>query len=911
MLELDEKEMTARLALEPPGTYQVDLQVALAWHYRRLQPDKSKQLAQVGQENAKLLEYSLGLAQAELCIGYQENLEGNVIGAITKYQSALRVFDQLGAIDDKIKVLISMALSCNHLGDNQKALAYLLEGLALVKVTGDQHYEVYLLNNIGEIYKTTMQMYDEAIRYFSEALALCQSQQHVAWGGVLANMADCYLKSGQPEKGLPYAIEGIKRGLELSDLTSQSYGYQVLSRIYRQMGQLSQALQASYSGVSSSKLLKDAFIYTEILLELSGVLWENQQFELALTFGELALTRAKTKSATSLLHRVHQQLAEIHMSMGDFEKAASHFKAYGIALKASINTELEAKVAAITTDDRIQEARHQAEIYQQKNIELKEKTNELAQKAKALELAYRDIDMISEIGQKITSFLEVETIVDTIYNNINMLMDAPILGLGLYDPEHQLIDYRSFIEKNIKAPRFVSEYDIEVSLASRCIASKAVVVENQMAPASGIGYLPSLLPDDEDLEPLSVIFCPLIVDNQVIGVLTVQSYQENAYNHQQVETLKALSAYIAIAITNAKKSEELSETLLNLQLTQEQLIQQEKMASLGLLISGIAHEINTPLGAIQASINNAMMYIEAVLSAENTQMLHSLDAQQFELMFQLIRATLGKDMSLSSQEERQYKRLLATELKSLSCVHADDFSDMLVDMGILSDVGEFQLLFCHPDSPSLMKTVYEISGIGRNVQNMNIAVTRAAKMIYALKSYAHQEQSQEPVLIDLAVGIETVLIIYRNNFKHGVELIKYFEDIPQVLCHPDALNQVWTNLIHNALQAMEYSGTLEIRVYLESQRLSDQEQFDQLSADQAHANHVQQAVVVQVIDNGSGIEESIKDRIFSPFFTTKKAGEGSGIGLGICKKIIESHNGTLTFESYPGRTTFTVRLPIA
>ncbi len=893
MLDLDVKEMETLLALEPTGTDQVDLQVALSWYYRRLHPDKAKQLAQAGGQNAMVLGYLLGIAQSDLCLGYQDNLEGDAVGAIYKYQSALNTFDQLGINDDKVKVLVSMALSYNHLGDNQKALAYLLEGLALVKVSGDHYYEVYVLNNIGEIYKTTMQMYDEAIRYFSEALTLCQSLRHVAWGAVLGNMADCYLKSGQPEKGLPYALEGIKRGVELSDLTSQSYGYQILSRIYRQMGRLSDALQASYSGVSSSQLLKDAFIYTEILLELSGVLWESQQFELALIFGELALVRAKTKSGTSLLQRVHQQLAEIHMSMGEFEKAAYHFKDHGIALKASINTELEAKVAAITTDDRIQEARHRAETYQQKNVELKEKTDELAKKAKALELAYRDIDMISEIGQKITSFLEVETIVDTIYNNINMLMDAPILGLGLYDSVNQLIDYRSFIEKNMKAPRFVSEFDIEVSLASRCIATKTVVVENQMAPLNGIGYLPSLLPEDEDLEPLSVIFCPLIVDNQVIGVLTVQSYQENAYNHQQVETLKALSAYIAIAITNAKKSEELSETLLNLQLTQEQLIQQEKMASLGLLISGIAHEINTPLGAIQASINNAMTYIAQVLSNENTQMLHGLDPQQYELTFQLVRATLGKDMSLSSQEERQYKKLLANELKSLNCDHADDFADMLVDMGILSDVGEFQMLFCHPDSPSMMKTVYEISGIGRNVQNMNIAVTRAAKMIYALKSYAHQEQSQEPVLIDLAEGIETVLIIYRNNFKHGVELIKHFEDIPQVMCHPDALNQVWTNLIHNALQAMNYTGTLEIRVFLENQIPWDA------------------AVVVQVIDNGSGISETIKDRIFSPFFTTKKAGEGSGIGLGICKKIVESHKGTLTFESQPGRTAFTVRLPIA
>lgn len=894
MLELDPKTMEEQLIQEPQGTHQVDLMVALSWSYRRVMPDRAIQFAREAYQSAKTLDYELGVAQSELCIAYQENHAGESASAIEKFQSALEVFNRLGAQGDKIKLLPSLALAYNRLGDDQRALTYLLEGLALIKEQEDRTIEVHLLNNIGEIYKSTMHMYDEALRYFSEAASLCQSLKHIAWGSVLSNIADTYYKSGSPEKGLTFALEGIARGVELSDLHSQCYGYQVLSRIYRQLGRLSEALEASQSAQSKAVVLQDAFIEAEILLEYSGVLTDDGQFEKAIVYGEQALELAKTKSGTSLLQRAYEQLAQIYMVKGDFENAALCFKSYALALKNASNSALEARIASITTDERIQQARHDAEIYQLKNTALKEKTSELAQKAEALEQAYRDIDMISEIGQKITSFLEVESIVEIIYSNINILMDAPILGLGLYDADAQMIDYLSFIEREVKAPRFSSPFDMEVSLAARCIANQAVIVDNQISPDDGIGYLPSILPEDDDTEPKSVIFCPLMMDNKVMGVLTVQSFNANAYSHHQVEAIKALSAYIAIAITNAQKSEQLHQALLDLQQTQEQLIQQEKMASLGLLISGIAHEINTPLGAIQSSINNTMMYIEHALSSKNARMLRSLNANEFDMVFALSRATFGKDISLSSQEERRHKQLLINELRVLGCAHAEDFSDMLVDMGILSDVDGYQLLLCHPESTALMKMVYEISGIGRNVQNMNVAVTRASKMIYALKSYAHQEQSQEPVLSDLVEGIETVLIIYRNNFKHGVELVKDFEAIPKIMCLPDALNQVWTNLIHNALQAMNYVGKLKIEVHLEDP-----------------TSEVQQSmVVVKVTDSGEGIADEIKDRIFSPFFTTKKAGEGSGIGLGICKKIVEAHKGALTYESRPGQTIFTVRLPI-
>jgi signal transduction histidine kinase len=160
--------------------------------------------------------------------------------------------------------------------------------------------------------------------------------------------------------------------------------------------------------------------------------------------------------------------------------------------------------------------------------------------------------------------------------------------------------------------------------------------------------------------------------------------------------------------------------------------------------------------------------------------------------------------------------------------------------------------------------------------------------VFALKTYARYDTTGNKVKAQIAEGIETVLTLYYNQLKRGIKVLKKYDDsLPSILCYPDELNQVWTNLIHNALQAMDYQGTLTIEV---------KKQDDTL--------------LVSVIDSGKGIPPEIMPKIFQPFFTTKPAGEGSGLGLDIVKKIIEKHQGKIEVESVPGQTTFTVFLPM-
>lgn len=335
-----------------------------------------------------------------------------------------------------------------------------------------------------------------------------------------------------------------------------------------------------------------------------------------------------------------------------------------------------------------------------------------------------------------------------------------------------------------------------------------------------------------------------------------------------------------------ERTKELSQALTELQTTQQELVQSEKMAALGQLVAGIAHEINTPLGAIRASINNITSGLESAL-AQLPQVLQKLSPPQQTEFNALLTTACQPHPYLSTRETRKLKRTLAQELENHGMENPDALADTLVQMGITENLIQFLPLLQNEHSALVLETANNLSSQFRNSENINLAVDRAAKIIYALKSYARQDTSGSKVRAKITDNIDIVLTLYHNQIKQKIELIQNYQLIPDILCYPEELSQVWTNLIHNAIQAMNYRGVLKINVW-------QQEQF----------------VVVQIVDSGVGIPLEIQDKIFEPFFTTKPAGEGSGLGLDIVSKIIKKHGGSIEVASQPGETTFSIYLPI-
>ena len=317
-----------------------------------------------------------------------------------------------------------------------------------------------------------------------------------------------------------------------------------------------------------------------------------------------------------------------------------------------------------------------------------------------------------------------------------------------------------------------------------------------------------------------------------------------------------------------------------------QMVESEKMALLGQLIAGVAHEINTPLGAIGAAVGNISSTLDGILPRLPA-FFRSLPEEFQDNFLKLIQESISPPSPLSAKEERTYRNALKAELAAKEVPGSDRIAETFVMMGICGAIDPYLDMLRHPQGAICLEMAYKLSGLGRSATIITTAADRAGKIVFSLKNYAHFDRTGEGSMTNVAEGIETVLTLYHNQLKRGVVVTREYEEVPDIFCRPDELNQVWTNLIHNAIHAMDHKGNMTIAV-------------------SPHG----EGVKVSVADSGNGVPPELREKIFEPFVTTKPAGEGSGLGLHIVRQIVESHGGTIHLgESAAGGAVFEVILP--
>jgi signal transduction histidine kinase len=319
------------------------------------------------------------------------------------------------------------------------------------------------------------------------------------------------------------------------------------------------------------------------------------------------------------------------------------------------------------------------------------------------------------------------------------------------------------------------------------------------------------------------------------------------------------------------------------------LHQQEKMAALGTFSAGLAHELNNPAAAAQrgaAELKKTIgkwqtltHQIEVVAYKENqTQWLNDFvkeASRRFESPLKI--DALGK-IDLVDQ--------LQAWLESNQVESAWELAPAIVNFGWdvpalekLKDSAFFHLSMQWLGVSCLMMGL--LSEVGQTTE-------RLSQIVQAMKSYTYLDQA--PLLeVDVHEGLENTLVIMQHKLKHGISIKReYSPGLPRIEAYASELNQVWTNIIDNAIDAMNGKGEIKLKTYAEDSY-----------------------VVVEIEDNGPGIPEQIRSRIFEPFFTTKAPGKGTGLGLHISHDIIANrHHGQLLVESQPGRTRFKALLPI-
>jgi signal transduction histidine kinase len=316
--------------------------------------------------------------------------------------------------------------------------------------------------------------------------------------------------------------------------------------------------------------------------------------------------------------------------------------------------------------------------------------------------------------------------------------------------------------------------------------------------------------------------------------------------------------------------------------------QREKLAALGKLSAGLAHELNNPSAAARRAVQGLREALAAMREADQRLARRSLSAGQrsclagLEGRLELSGDVVGDAIERSDREQALGSWLEEREVADAWTLAADLAESGLDLPGLESIAASFP---CEALNPVLRRLASSLL-VNRLLGELESSTARVSELVRAMKDYSYMDQGPEQE-VDVHEGLETTLVMLRYRLKKGINVIRdYDRALPRLCARGSELNQVWTNLIDNAIEAMDGIGELRIRT---SRDLD--------------------CALVEITDTGPGIPAELQPRVFEPFFTTKPVGSGTGLGLDIVHRILRSHRGEIRLHSRPGKTTFQVWLP--
>lgn len=320
-------------------------------------------------------------------------------------------------------------------------------------------------------------------------------------------------------------------------------------------------------------------------------------------------------------------------------------------------------------------------------------------------------------------------------------------------------------------------------------------------------------------------------------------------------------------------------------------VQRDKLIALGRLSAGLSHGLNNPAAALLRISDNVRSAMEEWRQASTRLEIRGLTPSQRQVLDDCERESVEALSDLpvldaltrSDREEQIAQLLLQTGVRD-----AWQLSPTLADCGFeLADLSCVADAFPAEALPDVLARFVSTLTIERLLSEMSMSARRISGLVQSLKDYSCMDQA--PLQdVDVHRGIDSTLAVMQHRLHSGIAIVRdYDASAPHVGANGSELNQVWTALLDNAINAVGDAGEIRIRTETEEER-----------------------VLIEIADNGCGIPVEIQDRVFDPFFTTRPEGEGTGLGLDIAFRVIRKHQGDIRFESVPGHTRFQVRLPL-
>lgn len=490
------------------------------------------------------------------------------------------------------------------------------------------------------------------------------------------------------------------------------------------------------------------------------------------------------------------------------------------------------------------------------NEALKQSEKKLAVKALESENLARQAQLVNYLATQIRNSLELEKILETTVTEIRTLLQVDRCQFSWFRRNGLSASWEVIAEARIKSlPRLVGNYSLnwESPVIQKLAALELVRIDD----CNTLDDLDSQR-EMQEVGMVSVLSIPIQTASGDIGIVSCSNSQwVHHWSDSEVELLQAVVVQLEIAINQAElfaqtceaaeiarsQAQQIERTLYELQQAQSQLVQSEKMSSLGQLVAGVAHEINNPVNFIYGNLEHAETY--------------------------------------------------TADLLGLVKLYQEKIFDLPPE--IQEEIEAIELEFLVEDLPKLLSS-------------MRVGADRIREIVKSLRNFSRLDESAMKV-VDIHEGLDSTLMILQNRLKAksdrpAIQVIADYGNIPPVECYPGQLNQVFMNLIANAIDAIEESIESKRR---EMGKLDKISPWIRISTQQDGDR-----VIISIADSGFGMTPEVREKLFSPFFTTKEIGKGTGLGLAISQSIVtDKHHGNLSCISALGKgTEFRIEIPI-